>query len=355
MNQSCVVIGAAGYTGRELVRCLLAHPAAQLVGLFGSEKRAAEASAGSGGAGSGPQTMADLHPSLRGRCSLPVLAYDLAKVAALNPAAVFLATPHEASEAIAPALLSALPNTIVVDLSAAFRFRDAAVYPKHYGFTHTHPALLETAVYGLPELNRAFIKNTRLIAAAGCYPTSAILPLAPLIKAGAIDLARRPIIDSTSGVSGAGRSPAQKSLFCEVSLQPYGVLSHRHQPEIDAYCGSKTVFTPHLGAYDRGILSTIHTELRPGWTADKVRATLEQAYTNEPFIRILPAGQWPSVAAVRETNFIDIGLAADDSTNHLILVSAIDNLVKGASGQAIQCMNIRLGLPETSGLSMEVR
>lgn len=345
---TCVVIGAAGYTGRELVRILCAHPGVTLAGLFGSERRAQS------GAGDKPQLIADIHPSLRARCDLPVHAYDLAAVQRLAPKVALLATPHEASEAIAAELLSKAPGVAVVDLSAAFRFRDPAVYPKHYGFTHAHPSLLERSVYGLPELLRTKLVNTDLVASAGCYPTSAILPLAPLVRAGAIDPSRRPIIDSTSGVSGAGRSPALKTLFCEVSLQPYGVLSHRHQPEIDAYTGCPTVFTPHLGAFDRGILSTIHCELAPGWTGARARDALASAYAGEPFVRLLPAGQWPSVAGVRGSNFIDIALQADDEQRHLIVVSALDNLVKGASGQAVQCMNIRLGLPETAGLSPEV-
>jgi N-acetyl-gamma-glutamyl-phosphate reductase len=349
MKHTCVVIGAAGYTGRELVRILSAHPAAELAGVFGSEKRAAAGAA---------QTVAELHPSLRGRrgADLEVRAYDLASVLALEPRVVFLATPHEASEAYAAELLGAAARreTVVIDLSAAFRFKDAGVYPKHYGFEHRHPNLLERAVYGLPELFHDRIAKATLVAAAGCYPTSAILPLAPLVKAGAVDRSRRPIIDSTSGVSGAGRSPSLKSLFCEVSLAPYGVFAHRHQPEIDAYAGCGTVFTPHLGAFDRGILSTIHVELAEGWTGARAREALEGAYGRSPFVRLLAAGQWPSVAAVRGTNYVDIALQADDERRHLIVVSALDNLVKGASGQAVQCMNIRLGLPEAAGFGSEV-
>jgi N-acetyl-gamma-glutamyl-phosphate reductase len=238
----------------------------------------------------------------------------------------------------------------VLDLSGGFRLRDAALYPKVYGFEHGHPELLETAVYGLPELNRAQIASARLVAVPGCYPTSAILPLAPLVRAGAVARGTRPIIDSTSGVSGAGRTPTAKTHFCEISLQPYNVLKHRHNPEIDLHAGVPVVFTPHLGAFDRGILSTIHVELSEGWNAARVGATLRGAYGAEPFVRLRAPDQWPSVGAVRETNFCDIGWAVDEPRRHLIVVSAIDNLVKGAAGQAIQCMNIVCGLPETLGL-----
>src|SRR5207237_1080425 len=157
----------------------------------------------------------------------------------------------------------------------------------YYGFEHGSPALLERAVYGLPELNRARIVEADLVAVPGCYPTSAILPLAPLVKAGAVRAGTRVIIDSTSGVSGAGRAPSAKAQFCEVSLQPYNVLKHRHNPEIDLYAGTPTIFTAHLGAFDRGILSTIHVELADGWTGTRVGETLREAYAREPFVRLL--------------------------------------------------------------------
>lgn len=333
-----VVIGAGGYSGRELVSCLLSHPGARIAGVFASSSRGEGA----------PERFDSVHPRFRGRIDLPLLPVDMAAVLALKPDAVFLATPHEASYEMAPALLE--KGVVVIDISAAFRLKDASLYKKHYGFAHNRADLLEKAVYGLPELFRTPLKKADLVAAAGCYPTSAILPLAPLLRAGAVDRGRAPIVDSTSGVSGAGRSPAVKSLFCEVSLQPYGVFAHRHNPEIDLYAGAHVVFTPHLGAFDRGILSTIHVELAPGWTGARAREELTKAYKSEPFVRLLPAGEWPSVASVRETNFCDIALASDDEGKHLILVSAIDNLTKGAAGQAIQCMNIRFVQPETAGL-----
>jgi N-acetyl-gamma-glutamyl-phosphate reductase len=337
------VVGAPGYSGAELVAWLLRHPSAKIVGLFGSSRR---------GDADKPTTMGDLFPRLNGRIDLDIRPADIDAIAALKPGAVFLATPHEASIELAPELLkgggSRRPR--VFDLSGGFRLRPANLYPKFYGFEHQSPALLESAIYGLPELNRARIAEADLVAVPGCYPTSAILPLAPLVKAGAVRPGTRPIIDSTSGVSGAGRTPTPKTHFCEVSLQPYNVLKHRHNPEIDQYAGTPAVFTPHLGPYDRGILSTIHVELTDGWTAARVTDTIRAVYAREPFIRLLPSDRWPSVAGVRETNFCDIAWTVDEPNRHLILVSAIDNLVKGAAGQAIQCMNIRFDLPETTGL-----
>lgn len=332
------VIGAGGYSGAELVELLVGHPGVEVVGLFGSARRESEG---------GPSSYAKVFPRFRGVMDLPLRATSPDAVASVNPDAIFLATPHEASMELAGALLEKIPQSVVLDLSAAFRFKDAGVYPAYYGGPHEHPELLARAVYGLPEINRDAIRTASLIGVPGCYPTSAILALKPLVDAGAIG-SGRVIIDSCSGVSGAGRSLTQKSLFCEVSYQPYGVFAHRHQPEIEAYAGTPVVFTPHLGCWDRGIVSTIHVELAEGWDESRVRETLSRAYANEPFVRLCEKGEWPSVLDVTRTNFCDIGLAARDG--HLILVSAIDNLTKGAAGQAVQCMNIRLGMDETAGL-----
>lgn len=341
---SIAIVGATGYSGAELVAWLLRHPRARIVGLFGSSRRS-EADK--------PLRMGDLFPRLVGQIDLEIRPADLDAIAALRPDAVFLATPHEASIELAPAILArgaADWKPIVLDLSGGFRLRPASLYPKFYGFEHHAPDLLDRAVYGLPELNRARLAETDLVAVPGCYPTSAILPLSPLVRAGAIRPGTRPIVDATSGVSGAGRTPTARTHFCEVSLQPYNVLKHRHNPEIDQHAGVPTVFTPHLGPFDRGILCTIHIELADGWTAARIADTLHAAYAREPFIRLLPTDRWPSVAGVRETNFCDIGWAVDEPNRHLILISAIDNLVKGAAGQAIQCLNARFGLSETTGL-----
>lgn len=340
------VVGASGYSGRELVRILLAHPAVEVVGLFGSEKRA--------GAEADAQRYHHLFPQFRGLIDLPIVAATPEAILATDPAAVFLATPVPASLALAPALLESPRAPVVIDVAAAFRLKDVRVFEAHYGQPHPAPGWNDRAVYGLPEIHRDALRRASLVACAGCYPTSAIIPLAPLVRAGAIEPGRAPIIDSTSGVSGAGRAAQLKTSFCELSLQPYAVLSHRHQPEIDAYAGVRTIFTPHLGQFDRGILSTIHVDLAPGWTAAKVRDLYESTYAGEPFVRLLPAGEWPTIKGVAHTNFCDIALAGDDATRHLIVVSAVDNLVKGAAGQAVQCMNIRMNLAEGVGLNPRV-
>lgn len=345
MNNQAIpvaVVGAAGYSGAEAVDILLRHSHARVVGVFGSARRESKDPA------KAPETLAASFPRFRGRCDLPLLPYSIDELKASGARAAFLATPHEASIDIIPALRE--HNISVFDLSAALRLKDASLYPKFYGFEHHAPHLLRDATYGLPELFRDHIRTSDLIAVPGCYPTSAILPLAPLVKAGAVRQGTRPIIDSISGISGAGRSPALRSLFCEVSVQAYGVLTHRHTPEIAAYSGIPVVFTPHVGPYDRGIQSTIHVELAPGWTGDRARETLAAAYANEPFVRLLPKNTWPAVGDVQHTNFCDIALAADDAAGHLIICSAIDNLVKGAAGQAVQCFNRRFGFAETQAL-----
>ncbi|MFN0131909.1 MAG: N-acetyl-gamma-glutamyl-phosphate reductase, partial [Phycisphaerales bacterium] len=307
MTIPVVIVGATGYSGAELVEILLGHAGARIAGLFGSSRRAESVGGGTGGGGAA--TMADLFPRFRGRIEEPIKAAEIGEILALRPRAVFLATPHEASVELAAGLLgaSAGARPVVFDLSGAFRLRPASQYPRHYGFEHAHPELLERAVYGLPEANRAALVGADLVAVPGCYPTSAIIPLRALARAGAIDGSRRVIVDSVSGVSGAGRTAAVKSLFCEVSMQAYNVLKHRHNPEIDQYSGVATVFTAHLGPYDRGILSTIHVELgeggREGWSEERVRGVLREAYGREPFVRLLPRDAWPSVAGVRGTNF----------------------------------------------------
>jgi N-acetyl-gamma-glutamyl-phosphate reductase len=333
----CVIVGAAGYTGAELVTILLHHPEASIVGLFGSAQRAAGS----------PTRLSDLFPRFRGRLDDDVLAYEALAVAALKPDVVFLATPHEASVGIAAALHGR--GLRVFDLSGAFRL-PSEMYPQYYGFDHTEPELLSDAVYGMCELNRERLVGASMVAVPGCYPTSVILPVSPLVRAGAVRDGSAVIVDSVSGMSGAGRGANVANLFCEVSMRPYGVLTHRHQPEMAAHAGVRVVFTPHVGPYERGLVSTIHVELADGFDAQRVGDVMGRAYEGEAFIRLLPRGTWPSVGGVVHTNYCDIAWAVDEEHGHLIVCSAIDNLVKGASGQAVQCMNIALGLEETAGL-----
>lgn len=324
------VIGASGYAGGELLSLLLAHPACELVGAFGS------------GSGAAPPTVAEAHPRLRGATSLAIEAASPEAILASGPDAVFLATPHEASHALAPTLLE--QGCVVLDLSAAFRLPDPAAYERHYGFAHRRPDLLARAAYGLAELEAEAIAASDLIAVPGCYPTSVILPLRPLAEAGILDPAGTVVVDAVSGVSGAGRGALARTSFCEVSLQAYGVMSHRHEPEIAAHGGVEVVFVPHLGPFPRGILSTLHLPLRRGVGEAALREILAAAYEGSPSVRLLPSGTWPSIAAVERTDFCDLGLAVHPSRPHAVVSSAIDNLRKGAAGQAMQCLEIRFGL-----------
>ena len=334
------IVGAPGYAGAAIVEILLAHPEAEIASLHGSDRRAG---------GEAAPRFHELFPRFTGRCERPVTPVDAEALIASRPDAVFLATPHEASHDLAPRLVGA--GIVTLDLSAAFRLSDPAAYPRHYGFPHLHADLLAKAAYGLAELNAEAIAAADLIAVPGCYPTSVILAVRPLVDAGLLRNDLPVIVDATSGVSGAGRKPEVKSLFCEVSMQPYGVFKHRHEPEMCEHAGTAVSFTPHLGCWDRGILSTIHAFLAPGITEADVRAALATRYAGEPFVKILPAGSFPAVADVERSNRCHLGLAVRDG--HLIVASAIDNLVKGAAGQAVQCLNLRFGLPRTLGLMPE--
>jgi N-acetyl-gamma-glutamyl-phosphate reductase len=331
------IVGAAGYAGAELAALAAGHERIDVAGLFGSER-----------ADAAPRVLSELFPRLRGVNDMAIEPSSAPAILRSGARAALLATPHEASASLAPALLEA--GVVVIDLSAAFRLRRAADYPAHYGFEHPAASWLDKAVYGLPELHRGELADADLIACPGCYPTSVILPLRPLAGAGLLDAAQPVIVDSASGVSGAGRAAALKSHFCEVSYQPYNPLRHRHQPEMRQETGLDILFTPHLLPLDRGIVSTIHATLAPGVDEAAVRAALECAYAGEPFVRLLPEGEWSSIAAVERTNFCDIALTVDPTRRHLLIVSALDNLRKGAAGQALQCLNIRMGLPESTGL-----
>jgi N-acetyl-gamma-glutamyl-phosphate reductase len=268
---------------------------------------------------------------------------------------VFTALPHKAAMEVVPTFLKMGKN--VVDLSADYRLRDAELYGRWYD-KHLSPELLQEAVYGLPELRRAEIAAASLVANPGCYPTSVILGLAPLLRGRVID-SKSIIVDAKSGVSGAGRGAKVEGLYCEVNegFRAYAVGgTHRHIPEIEQelsiLAGGELAisFTPHLVPMDRGILSTIYANPLGKVTAADLITLYEAFYDGEPFVRVLPEGILPSTAHVRGSNFCDIGIAVDDRTNRLIVVSAIDNLVKGAAGQAVQNMNLMCGLPETLGL-----
>lgn len=332
------VVGASGYTGAELLTILANHPAAEVVGVFGSSRKSDE----------GSPRVADLFARFEAQeiGALRVMPFEMSAVLALQLDAIFLATPHEFSHEVARELVDA--GIVVFDLSAAFRLSDCNVFEKNYGFAHLHGSLLSESVYGLAEFNHASLAHARLVAVPGCYPTASILAIRPLVEAGLIDLSRAAIVDATSGVSGAGRTAQVKSHFCEVSLQAYGVFKHRHRPEIAEHAGIATIFTPHLGCYERGILATTHLQVRAGTTTQDIRNAFEHAYARRAFVRVLKSGRWPSIAGVERTNFCDIGFELEGT--HLIIESAIDNLVKGAAGQAVQCMNIRFGFDEVTGM-----
>jgi N-acetyl-gamma-glutamyl-phosphate reductase len=333
------VVGASGYTGVELIRLLLSHPGVDIACVT-SRQNAGE-------------NIAAVFPSLLGRIDL---ACDPAEPALIAAKAdfVFTALPHQSAMAVVPELLAA--GRKVVDLSADYRLREVSVYEAWYA-RHTSADLLAEAVYGLPELYRSQVAGARLVANPGCYPTSVALALAPLLRAGLIDPATL-IVDSKSGTSGAGRSAKVDTLFCEVNegFKAYGVASHRHTPEIEQtltdLAGEKVVvnFTPHLLPVNRGILSTCYANLKVEMSTQELVAAFQQHYAGEPFVRVHPAGSLPNVAFVRGSNFCDLGVVSDPRTGRVIVVSTIDNLVKGAAGQAVQNMNLMLGFEESAGL-----
>jgi N-acetyl-gamma-glutamyl-phosphate reductase len=334
------VIGAAGYTGIETVRLLLGHAGLELTVVTSA------ADAG--------RRLDDLYPSLAG-CGLVFEDPSACDIAA-NADVVFLAVPHTASLDLAPALLGA--GLTVVDLSADFRLKDAAVYESWYGAPHTAAALLERAVYGLPELTRDSLRDATLVACAGCYPTASALAAAPAIEAGLVEPGPV-LIDAKSGVSGAGRTPTPGTLYCtaDESVLPYKVGSHRHTPEISqtlsAIAGTpvQVCFAPHLVPMSRGLLATVYLRAAAGLTTADAVDAYRARYTGEPFVTVHPGGRMPSTHEVNGTNRAHIGIAVDEASRTLVVACAIDNLVKGSGGQAIQCANIALGMDETAGLT----
>jgi N-acetyl-gamma-glutamyl-phosphate reductase len=335
------VVGATGYTGAELVRLLSRHPQVTIAALT------AERNVG--------QPLWKLFPSLLKESSLVCQPLEVEPLSAACDF-VFTALPHKAAMEVVPGFLER--GLKVVDLSADFRLTDPQVYEKWYE-PHTAPTLLKEAVYGIPELHREEIRKARLVANPGCYPTSVILALAPALKHRLLDL-RSLIADSKSGVSGAGRSAVLSSMYAEVSenFKAYKVTEHRHTPEIEQelsrVAGEKVdiTFTPHLAPMKRGILSTVYATLRKPFSEKEVHEIYSEFYAKEKFVRIRPSDFLPATADVCGSNYCDIGLKIDKRFNRLILLSAIDNLVKGASGQAVQSMNLMLGMEESLGLDI---
>jgi N-acetyl-gamma-glutamyl-phosphate reductase len=320
------VAGATGYAGQELVRLLARHPVAALTVAMSS------------GATSTPRAL----PALARIWDEPVVPLDLTRLGDVE--VVFLALPEGASAEIAPALLER--GIRVIDLSGAFRLRDDAQRNRWYPATG---ALPEGVAYGLPERCREAVRTARLVSCPGCYPTAALLALEPLAAAGLLQ--GHVVVDAKSGISGAGKAPTDRTHFSENhgSVAAYGVFSHRHGPEIDQELGIGVTFVPHLVPLDRGILETIYIGVKPGTSEREIADTLTSAYADAPFVRITGAAL-PEIKHVVHTNFCDIGWKVDETTGRAVLIAVLDNLVKGAAGQAVQNLNIALGLDERTGL-----
>lgn len=335
------IVGGTGYTGVELLRLLAAHPEVEL-SVITSRSEAG-------------LPVADMFPNLRGHVELAFAEPDPAALAACD--VVFFATPNGIAMQSTPELLDA--GVKVIDLAADFRLKDPAVWKEWYGMDHACPALLEEAVYGLPEINREAIQSARLIANPGCYPTAVQLGLLPLLEKGIVDT-HRLIADCKSGVSGAGRKASVGALLCEASesFKAYGVPGHRHWPEIRQGLNAAVdgevglTFVPHLTPMLRGIHATIYATLTDASSATQVdlQALYEECYADEPFVDVLPAGSHPETRSVKGANTCRIAIHKPQDGDTVVILSVIDNLVKGAAGQAVQNMNILCSLPETMGL-----
>jgi N-acetyl-gamma-glutamyl-phosphate reductase len=339
------VIGATGYAGAELMRLLCRHPQVEKI-LAGSHSHV-------------ETPYSSVYPNFSKIFDFSCHDADISAFAAKCDV-LFVSLPHGiASQHVTEAVLD---QCVVIDLGADFRLHDSQVYENWYKTSHGNPQLLEKAVYGLSELHRKEVASTRLVANPGCYTTCSILIAHPLLAQGLID-PESLIIDAKSGVSGAGRSEKLGSLFCEVdgSIKPYGVATHRHTPEIEEQLslthshgmkrsGVVVSFTPHLVPMNRGILATVYAKLKPGVTKRELEEAYSLSYADEPFIRLLPYGTFPETRWVKGSNYCDIGYTLDERTNRIVACGALDNLVKGAAGQAVQNMNIVFGLPEQTGL-----
>ncbi|MFZ3086725.1 MAG: N-acetyl-gamma-glutamyl-phosphate reductase [Methylotenera sp.] len=336
------IVGGTGYTGVELLRLLAVHPHVELTAITSR--------------GEAGLPVADMFPSLRGYVDLAFTDPASSNLSTCD--VVFFATPHGVAMSQAQALLDA--NVKVIDLAADFRLQDKAVFEKWYKMPHGCPDILSNAVYGIPELYREKIKSARVIGNPGCYPTTVLLGLAPLLEQGFIDFSAPIIADSKSGVSGAGRKAEVATLFAEASdsMKAYGVAGHRHHPEIHAQLTQMAgadlqfIFVPHLIPMIRGMLSTIYVKLSEKANAVDLQALYEQRYQHERFVDVMPAGSLPETRSVRGSNQIRIALHQQAQAGYLTLVVVQDNLVKGAAGQAVQNMNIMFNLPETAGLEV---
>ena len=328
------IVGASGYAGAEVLRLAAGHPSLEVAFATGDTQAGTP--------------VADLYPGLAAAYpELVFTGYDPAACAGLD--LVFLALPHGASQAIVPELLGKVGH--LVDLAADFRLHDPALYPAWYGEAHAAPELLEEFAYGLPELFRAEIRAAAHVAAPGCYPTAAALALAPLVRAGAV-VAEGIVVDAASGVSGAGRPPKPGTTFCTVDedFTAYGLLDHRHTPEIEQAIGASVLFTPHLAPMNRGILATCYARPAAATSTGALLEVLRAAYADEPCVVV--AERSPSTKATLGSNLAQVTARYDERTGWVLAIAAIDNLTKGAAGQAVQCANLLLGLPETSGLPL---
>lgn len=333
------IVGGTGYTGVELLRILATHPQARVEAVTSRKEDGLP--------------VADMYPSLRGRVDVAFSSPDKARLTDCD--VVFFATPHGVAMAQAPELLAA--GVKVIDLAADFRLQDTASFEKWYKMPHSCPELLTEAVYGLPELNRAALKTARLVGNPGCYPTTMQLGFAPLLKAGVID-ASHLIADCKSGVSGAGRKAEIGILFSEASdnFKAYGVSGHRHSPETVERLSTLTddkvglLFTPHLVPMIRGMHSTLYARLNKDVDNATLQALFEDAYRDEPFVDVMPFGAHPETRTTRASNMLRIALHRPNDGDTVVILVVQDNLVKGASGQAVQCMNVMFGLEETLGL-----
>jgi N-acetyl-gamma-glutamyl-phosphate reductase len=328
------IVGFRGYSGAELVHLLKRHPGVETWLLEHRQD-------------------AEHRPEPLGHAGPKRTAASAEAAAAEGLALVFLATPPEVSMELAPRFLQR--GVKIVDLSGAFRLRTAENYLRWYKEPHVVPELLEQAAYGLPEFCRERVRSTNLVSNPGCYPTAANLAIRPLVEAGLVDRSAGIVCDAKSGVSGAGRKPSLKTSFCEVTenFSAYSILDHRHVPEVLLTSGLEEhefSFTAHLLPLDRGILETIYLRTAPGVTAERILAAYQERYAREPFVRLYKPGHAPDLRAVQRTNFCDIGFKFDATTGRAVIISAIDNLVKGAAGQAIQNMNLVLGIAETEAL-----